>query len=225
MKITTLKTMIAAIGLLVCTVTVNAQKKKNNYVLLLETDKSEDFSKVGLVLWISADHVEQADGAVTILQDRSGNKNHARHDSGDGLIMTNPIVLKDPSSGQPILRFSGDYCGFSFNQIAVVRTGFCVICKDHKAFGALNEKCLLGGKDSHDLHTGWKDDVIFNLDVNPGHLSQNAADGKQWLNGKPIQAQKTPWPKQLSLFSFTTTGPVSVDQIARDRNFAKTMTP
>lgn len=221
MKITTLKTVVAAIGLLVCTVTVNAQKKKNNYVPLLETDKSVDFPKVGLKFWISADHVEQADGVVTILQDRSGNKNHARHDSGDGIIMINPIVLKDPGSGQPILRFSGDYCGFNFNQIADVRTGFCVISKDRKAFGALDEKCLLGGKISHDLHTGWTDDVIFNLTVNSGHLSQYAADGRQWLNGHPIQAQKTPWPKQLGLLSFTTTGPVSFDQIARDRNFDK----
>ena len=182
--------------------------------------KAEDIPKVGLVFWISADHVEQADGAVAVLQDRSGKDNHARPKRGPGIVPTNPIVVKDAASAQSVLRFSGENCCFSFNQLSDILTGFCVVSKDPTAFGTRNELCVFGAKDSNDLHTGWKDDVIYNETVERVHLSKMAADGKQWLNGHPIKAQKTPWPQQLGVFSFTTAGPVRVGQIGRDRNMA-----
>ncbi|MGQ8335137.1 outer membrane protein assembly factor BamB family protein [Sunxiuqinia sp. A32] len=180
--------------------------------------EAEDFPKTGLMFWVSADHVKQANDTVTMLWDRSGNNNNAYHNRENGMTMSNPKVLTDKLSGQSILNFTGEDCCFSFDQVSDVRTGFCVISKTPDAFGSLNEKCVLGGKDSHDLHTGWTNDVIYNTVVNSGHMSQYAADGKQWLNTVPIEANITPWPKQLSLFSFTTAGPVRVDQIARDRD-------
>jgi hypothetical protein len=51
-------------------------------------------------------------------------------------------------------------------------------------------------------------------------VAQNLANAKAWLNGQPIVANKTPFPKQLSVITLISTGPVKADQLARDRNMA-----
>jgi len=175
--------------------------------------------KTGLQAWFSAGQVEQAAGSVTVIKDLSGNDNHARRDPPTATPASNPAVAKDSVSGQPVLRFTGDNIAFGFNQITNIRTAFWVVSKDAASFGKRSEKFVLGDKNSNDFHAGWTDDVIFNTDVNPGHLSKFLADGKTWLNGRSMVASKTPFPKQLALISIISTGPVRAGQLARDRDY------
>jgi len=122
------------------------QAGETNNSIYKASNKSKYFPKSGLMFWMSAEHIKLVDGVVTTLNDQSGNKNHAHHGTSEGVAMTNPVVFKDPNSGQAILNFNGENCCFSFNQITDVRTGFCDISKDPKAYGTFNEKCVLGGK-------------------------------------------------------------------------------
>jgi len=184
------------------------------------TPVAGDFPKAGLQLWLCASQVEQADGAITIIKDVSGNENHARRDPPSASPATNPALAKDAVSGQPVLRFSGATIAFGFKRLTDIRTAFWVVSKDSAAFGKRNEKFVLGDKESNDFHAGWTDDTIFNTDVNPGHLSKYLHDGKTWLNGHAMDASKTPFPKQLSLISIISSGPVRAGQIAQDRNFS-----
>ena len=183
-------------------------------------DLKVDFPKAGLELWLSAGQVEQTDGAVTLIKDLSGNENHARRDPATALPLTNPALVRDAASGQPVLRFSGSNIAFVFNQLTNIRTAFWVVSKDPAAFGQRNEKFVLGDKVSNDFHAGWTDDTIFNTDVNPGHLSKYLHDGRTWLNGQAMVAYKTPFPKQLALISIVSAGPVRAGQLAQDRNFS-----
>jgi hypothetical protein len=178
-----------------------------------------DFPKTGLQLWLSAGQVEQTDGVLTVIKDLSGHENHARRDPASAPPATNPALAKDAASGQPVLRFSGSNTVFGFHRLTDIRTAFWVVSKDPAAFGRRNEKFVLGDQESNDFHAGWTDDTIFNTDVNPGHLSQSLHDGKTWLNGRAMDASKTPFPKQLSLISIVSAGPVRANQLARDRNF------
>jgi hypothetical protein len=178
-----------------------------------------DFPKAGLRLWLSAGQVEQTEGVITVIKDLSGNENHARRDLASAPAATNPALAKDAVSGQPVLRFSGSNTVFGFQRLTDIRTAFWVVSKDPAAFGQRNEKFVLGDKESNDFHAGWTDDTIFNTDVNPGHLSQFLHDGKTWLNGRAMDASKTPFPKQLSLISIVSAGSVRANQLARDRSF------
>jgi len=184
------------------------------------TPTAGDFPKAGLQLWLSASRVEQADGVVTLIKDLSGNKNDARRDPPAASPGTNPALARDAASGQPVLRFSGANIAFGFKRLTDIRTAFWVVCKDPAAFGQRNEKFVLGDKESNDFHAGWTDDTIFNTDVNPGHLSKFLHDGKTWLNGQAMNASKTPFPKQLSLISILSAGPVRAGQLAQDRTFS-----
>ena len=184
------------------------------------TPVSDSFPKAGLQLWLSAGHVEQTDGTITVIKDLSGKENHAQRDPATAKPATNPAIAKDAASGQPVLRFTGEDIAFGFKQITDIRTAFWVVSKDAAAFGKRNEKFVLGDKNSNDFHAGWTDDVIFNTDVNPGHLSKFLADGKTWLNGQSMVASKTPFPKQLSLISIISTGPVKAGQLAKDRSMS-----
>jgi hypothetical protein len=176
--------------------------------------------KAGLQLWLSADHVELVDGAVTVIKDLSGKNNNARRDPPTATPASNPAVAKDSISGQPVLRFTGDNIAFGFNQITNIYTAFWVVSKDAAAFGKRNEKFVLGDQTSNDFHAGWTDDVILNTDVNPGHLSKFLANAKTWLDGRPVIASKTPFARQLSLICIVSTGPVKAGQLARDRSFS-----
>jgi hypothetical protein len=173
----------------------------------------------GLQLWLSASQVEQTNGVVTLINDLSGQGNDARRDPPTAMPETNPAVAKT-ANGQPVLRFTGADIAFVFNQITNVRTAFWVVSKDPASFGFKSEKFVLGDKKSNDFHAGWTDDTIFNTDVNPGHLSQYLHDAKTWLNGQPMIAYQTPFPKQLSVISIVSPGPVKAGQLARDRNFS-----
>jgi hypothetical protein len=184
------------------------------------TKATGDFPKAGLQLWLSAGQVEQTDGSITLIKDLSGKEDHARREPATAKPATNPAIDRDSASGQPVLRFSGDDIAFAFKQITDIRTAFWVVSKDPAAFGKRNEKFVLGDKNSNDFHAGWTDDVIFNTDVNPGHLSKFLADGKTWLNGQSMVASKTPFPKRLALISIVSTGPVKAGQLARDRNMS-----
>jgi hypothetical protein len=184
------------------------------------TPVAGDFPKAGLQLWLCASQVEQADGAITVIKDLSGNENHARRDPPSASPASNPALAKDAVSGQPVLRFSGANIAFGFKRLTDIRTAFWVVCKDPAAFGKRTEKFVLGDKESNDFHAGWTDDTIFNTDVNPGHLSKYLHDGKTWLNGQAMDASKTPFPQQLSLISILSAGPVRAGQLAQDRTFA-----
>ena len=162
--------------------------------------------------------VEQADGSVTQIKDLSGNGNNALRDPPTATPANNPAVVKDAASGQPLLRFNGANIGFAFKKLTDIRTTFWVVSKDPASFGKQSERFVLGDKDSHDFHAGWTNDTIFNTDVNPGHLSKLLKDGKTWLDGRSMDATKTPFPKQLSLISIVSAGPVKAGQLARDRN-------
>ena len=179
-----------------------------------------DFPKAGLELWLSAGQVEQADGVITVIKDLSGAGNDARRNAPATTPANNPAVAKDAASGQPLLRFSGSNVAYVFQRLTNIRTAFWVVSKDPASFGQRSEKFVLGDPAGNDFHAGWTDDTIFNTDVNPGHLSKNLKDGKTWLNGKPMDATKTPFPKQLSLISIISAGPVSAGQLARDRNMS-----
>jgi hypothetical protein len=183
-------------------------------------DSNGDFPKAGLQLWLSAGQVEQADGTITLIKELSGNENQARRDPVTAMPLTNPALAKDAASGQPVLRFSGANVAYVFNQLTNIRTTFWVVCKDPAAFGQRNEKFVLGDKVSNDFHAGWTDDTIFNTVVAPNHLSSYLHDGKTWLNGRPMDASKTPFPKQLGLISIISAGPVRAGQLAQDRNYS-----
>ena len=183
-------------------------------------DAPADFPKAGLELWLSAGQVEQTNGTITAIKDLSGNENDARREPAAAVPPGNPALVKYVGSGQPVLRFSGAAVAYAFKQITDIRTVFWVVCKDQASFGERNEKFVLGDKTSNDFHAGWTDDTILNTDVNPGHLSQNLANARAWLNGQSIVANKTPFPKQLGVITLVSTGPVKAGQLAQDRNFA-----
>jgi len=179
-----------------------------------------DFPKAGLELWLTAGQVEQADGAITVIKDLSGAGNDAKRNAPATTPANNPTVSKDAASGQPLLRFTGSNVAYVFQRLTNIRTAFWVVSKDPASFGQRSEKFVLGDPAGNDFHAGWTDDTIFNTDVNPGHLSKNLKDGKTWLNGRAMDATKTPFPKQLSLISIISAGPVSAGQLARDRNMS-----
>jgi hypothetical protein len=179
-----------------------------------------DFPKTGLELWLSAGQVEQAGGAVTVIKDLSGSDNSAKRDAPAATPAANPSITADAASGQPLLRFTGANVVYGFNRLTNILTAFWVVSKDPASFGQRSERFVLGDKSGNDFHAGWTDDTIFNTDVNPGHLSKFLKDGKTWLNGKPMDATKTPFPKQLCVISIVSAGPVSASQLARDRNMA-----
>jgi hypothetical protein len=179
-----------------------------------------DFPKTGLELWLSAGQVEQADGVITLITDLSGSDNHAKRTPATAAPPTNPALAKDAASGQPLLRFNGSNIAYVFQRLTNIRSAFWVVSKDPASFGQRSEKFVLGDPAGNDFHAGWTDDTIFNTDVNPGHLSKFLKDGKTWLNGRAMDATKTPFPKQLSLISIISTGPVSAGQLARDRNMS-----
>lgn len=183
-----------------------------------------DFPKAGLELWLSAGQVKQTNDDVTMIEDMSGKGNDAIRDASSTGPQTNPTLGKDSVSGQPVLRFSGANVAFVFKRLTDIRTVFWVVSKDPAAFGRLDERFVLGDTVSHDFHSGWKDDTIFNVvydNPNPsGHLSKYLHDGKSFMNGQEMDASKTPFPKQLSVISIQGTGPVEANQLARDRQFA-----
>ncbi len=183
-----------------------------------------DFPKAGLELWFSAGQVVQANGAFTGIGDISGNGNNASRIADSTAPSADPALAVDAASGKPVLHFSGENLAFGFKRLTDIRTAFWVVSKDPAAFGKLNERCVLGDTVSHDFHAGWTDDTIFNTvydNPNPsGHLSRYLHDGKTWLNGLPMDASKTPFPKQLGVISIQSTGPVEANQLARDRQFA-----
>jgi hypothetical protein len=179
-----------------------------------------DFPKAGLELWLSAGQVEQTDGAITVIKDLSGSDNPAKRDAPASTPAANPAVTTDAASGQPLLHFTGANVAFGFNRLTNILTAFWVVSKDPASFGQKSEKFVLGDKSGNDFHAGWTDDTIFNTDVNPGHLSKFLKDGKTWLNGKAMDATKTPFPKQLCVISIVSAGPVCASQLARDRNMS-----
>jgi hypothetical protein len=183
-----------------------------------------NFPKAGLELWLSAGQVEQANGEITLIRDISANANHARRNPDSTAPSTDPLLVTDAASGQPVLRFSGANVAFNFKPVSDIRTAFWVVSKDPAAFGHLDERFVLGDTVSHDFHSGWTDDTIFNVvydNPNPsGHLSKYLHDGKTFLNGQEMDASKTPFPKKLSVISMQSTGPVEANQLARDRQFA-----
>ena len=183
-----------------------------------------DFPKAGLELWFSAGQVDRANGDITAIEDMSGNGNNASRNLDSTAPSADPALAVDAASGKPVLRFSGENMAFGFKRLTDIRTAFWVVSKDPAAFGKLNERCVLGDTVSHDFHAGWTDDTIFNTvydNPNPsGHLSKYLHDGKTWLNGQPMDASKTPFPKQLGVISIESTRPVEANQLARDRQFA-----
>jgi hypothetical protein len=183
-----------------------------------------DFPKDGLKLWLSADHVKKANGQITRILDISGNGNDAIRNPDSTAPSSDPAVITDAASGQPALYFSGQNVAYNFKPVTGIRTVFWVVSKDPAAFGHLDERFVLGDTVSHDFHSGWTDDTIFNVvydNPNPsGHLSKYLHDGKTFLNGEEMDASKIPFPKQLGVISIMSTGPVEADQLARDRQFA-----
>jgi hypothetical protein len=183
-----------------------------------------DFPKAGLQLWLSAGQVKEANGQITLIRDISANANDASRSADSTAPAADPALAKDAASGQPVLRFSGANVAFNFKRVTGIRTAFWVVSKDPAAFGHLDERFVLGDTVSHDFHSGWTDDTIFNVvydNPNPsGHLSRYLHDGKTFLNGQEMDASKTPFPKQLSVISILSTGPVEANQLARDRQFA-----
>jgi len=183
-----------------------------------------DFPKAGLELWLSAGQVDRANGDITAIGDLSGNGNNASRSPDSTAPSADPALVVDAASGKPVLRFSGENMAFGFKRLTDIRTAFWVVSKDPAAMGKLNERCVLGDTVSHDFHAGWTDDTIFNTVYdNPhpsGHLSKYLHDGKTWLNGQPMDASKTPFPKQLGVISIESTGPVEANQLGRDRQFA-----
>ena len=179
--------------------------------------------KAGLQLWLSAGQVKQTNGQIILIRDISANANDASRSADSTAPAADPTLVRDAASGQPLLRFSGANVAFSFKRVTGIRSAFWVVKKDPAAFGHLDERFVLGDTVSHDFHSGWTDDTIFNVvydNPNPsGHLSKYLHDGKTFLNGQEMDATKTPFPKQLSVISMQSTGPVEANQLARDRQF------
>jgi hypothetical protein len=185
---------------------------------------SADFPKAGLKLWLSADHVKEANGRITRILDISGNGNDAIRNPDSTAPSSDPAVITDAASGQSTLHFSGQNVAYNFKRVTGIRNAFWVVSKDPAAFGHLDERFVLGDTVSHDFHSGWTNDTIFNVvydNPNPsGHLSKYLHDGKTFLNGEEMDASKIPFPKQLGVITIKTTGPVEANQLARDRQFA-----
>jgi hypothetical protein len=168
--------------------------------------------------------VERSNGEITRIHDISGHANDAKRNPDSTAFLTDPSLITDAASGQPLLHFSGANVTFNFQRVTDIRTAFWVVSKDPAAFGHLDERFVLGDTVSHDFHAGWTDDTIFNVvydNPNPsGHLSKYLHDGKTFLNGQEMDASKTPFPKKLSVISIQSTGSVEANQLARDRQFA-----
>jgi hypothetical protein len=183
--------------------------------------------QAGLELWFSASHVKPGHGEITVIPDISGNHNDATRTADSTAPFTDPptdpTIIKDPVSGEPVLRFTGDNLAFTFPRVTGIRTAIWVVSKDPAAFGHRDERFVLGDTVSHDFHSGWTDDTIFNTVYdNPtpsGHLAKALHDGKTYLNGEEMDASKVPFPKQLGVISIFPTGPVEANQLARDRQF------
>lgn len=179
----------------------------------------DDFPKAGLELWLSAAKVERTGDPITILKDQSGKGNDARRGASAPNTAANPALARDAASGQPVLRFSGADISFGFERLSDIRTAIWVVSKDPAAYGKRNEKFVLGDSSNSDFHAGWTDDTILNTAV-AGHTSQYLHDGKCWLNGRPVDAKKTPFPKELGVITLISTAAVRANQVARDRNFS-----
>ncbi len=63
------------------------------------------FPKAGLQLWLCASQVEQADGAVTLIKDLSGNENHARRDAPSAT----PAALPGKGAAQHPFLYAGEW--------------------------------------------------------------------------------------------------------------------
>ena len=172
----------------------------------------------GLVLWLSADKCDVKDGSVTRIEDKSSHDNHAIHDTDPKNVAANPSIEKDAVSGQPVLRFSGAYSSYTFNEIADMRTIFWVVSKDAKAFKQKSERFVFGASKSLDFHPGTHfTDTL--LHATPQYGSPALQKGKAWLNGKTIDPRATDFPQSLSVITLLPTGNVKANQIAKDRQF------
>ncbi|HEV2646555.1 MAG TPA: hypothetical protein VGU46_09345 [Acidobacteriaceae bacterium] len=177
----------------------------------------------GLQLWLAADHVKPSDGHITTIPDLSPNHNDATRTPDSTAPASDPTLIQDPISHQPVLHFTGENLAFTFPRVTGIRSAIWVVSKDPAAFGHRDERFVLGDTLSHDFHAGWTDDTIFNTvydNPNPsGHLSKYLHDGKTYLNGEEMDASKIPFPQQLGVISIFSTGPVEANQLARDRSF------
>jgi hypothetical protein len=68
----------------------------------------EDFPKAGLQLWLCAGRVEQTEGVITLIEDLSGNENHARRDPATAVPAANPVLTNDAASGQHALKITNN---------------------------------------------------------------------------------------------------------------------
>ena len=98
-----------------------------------------DLPTAGLQLWLSASQVEQTGGVITLIKDLSGNENHARRTPPSAAPATNPALVKDTVSGQPVLRFSGATIAFGFQRLSDIRTAFWVVSKDPPPLGSVTK--------------------------------------------------------------------------------------
>lgn len=168
----------------------------------------------GLVLRYHAGAVEVEDGSVRTLLDQSGRKNHAVRQADPKDVPGNPTVVPNAAGGLPVLRFTGEHAAFEFERATGVRTVFWVVRKDRDALQTYVERFVMGDAKSRCFHPG----THFTDRILCGGRDP-LADGKAWLNGRPVQAAKTDFPAELGLITLQATEGVETNLVAKDRAF------
>jgi hypothetical protein len=178
--------------------------------------------RVGLELWIRADSIKIQDGKILQLYDLSSKENHPIHDVQNGMDLFSPAQVKNANNGKATLRFNNKYTGFSFTNIANIRTVIAVLAKDSTSClptlpnYKTPAKFFLGQNDGITNFHPEHGCSMYN--ANLGEVSPLLVNGKTYLNGKVVQdGRKTFFPFKLGVVTMVPTGNVKANTIARDR--------
>jgi hypothetical protein len=174
--------------------------------------------------WIRADSVKLSGTQVTQLYDLSGKNNHAMKDSKSGMDATTPVVVKNAYNGNPTLRFSGKFTGFTMTKMTDMRTIIAVLQKDSAEClkrlpnYATPARFFMGDDATTNFHP---EHGCYIYNANLGEVSTNLVNGMTFKNGvKVADGRTTNFPFVLGMVSMIPTGPVTASTVARDRTFS-----
>jgi hypothetical protein len=192
--------------------------------LLFSANGQDTIPRDGMEFWIRADSVKLSGTQVTQLYDLSGKNNHAIKDNKSGMDATAPVVVKNAYNGNPTLRFSGKYTGFSMTKMTDMRTIIAVLQKDSTEClkrlpnYATPARFFLGDDATTNFHP---EHGCYLYNANLGEVSTNLVNGMTFKNGiKVADGRKTDFPFVLGMVSMIPTGPVTASTVARDRTFS-----
>ena len=173
--------------------------------------------KKGLLLWLCADAgVLTKEGVVSVWQDAGSSGNHAQRDDAFSIRPENPRLIPAGTNGPALLRFDGSDVAFSFQRLTNILTVFWVVAKDPQCFGQNNERFMLGDSTGKDFHVGTHKTAFLLEQV---ESSVALRQGVVRINGTAVDPLTTDFPDGLAVISMVSTGPLSADQIGKDRQF------